>query len=158
MKDKDFENLLKFQVKYDALIPLNDNANDYVLLNNRNEVYVKDLSPRDMAFHGVYFAWCGWCWEQMPPKFKEYKCPERKNFYKFLKVIDGKCSFILNYQNQNYYEMLSISFSKMKEAEFKEFVNYQITNFYNKILIPLKMQYLYDIMVAEFHALFNRLI
>ncbi len=158
MKDREFENLLRFKVKYDALIPDNDKAKDYVLQNDRMEVYLLPQTPRDIKFHACYFALVTYIWNIMPEKFKKYKCPNQFDMDKFMKVVCGQYELAMNYKGKDFYSFESISFAKMNEEKFREYVSEQLSMFYTEILVPLGKENLMDDINNEFESFISKLI
>lgn len=158
MKDTDFERLLNFKIVNGVLYPLNDKALDYCLINSNDEVYLIPQTQRDLSLHACYFVFCGWIWEQLPTKFKLERCPNKHNMYKYLKLVQGEYDITMKYKDIEAMEFKSISFGRMSNDQFKDFVNEQIISLYENILIPLGLECLYDKANEEFKKLFKELI
>lgn len=158
MKDTEFKELLAFKVVNGVLYPINNKANDFVFQQENNEVYMVNKTPRDTAFHACYFLFCNWLWQQMPTKFKLERCPDRSQMYNYIKVIQGKYKLSMKFKGIEFYEFESISFGRMSDSKFNEFVNEQISVIYTELLIPLGLEHLQEQAEKEFKGLFNKLI
>lgn len=158
MKDHEFQELLAFKVVNGVLYPTNNKANDFVFSNDNQEVYLLPKTPRDAAFHACYFLWCNWLWQQMPTKFKLERCPDRAEMYNYIKIMQGKYKKAMIYQCKEFYQIESISFGRMNDEKFKDFVNEQIAFIYEELLIPLKLEHLHEQAEKEFKGLFGKLI
>jgi len=94
----------------------------------------------------------------MPTKFKLEYCPDQNQMYNFLKVVQGKYKFAIKFKGKEFYTIDSISFGRMSDDKFNDFVNEQITIIYTELLIPLGMEYLLEQAEQEFKGLFKKLI
>lgn len=158
MKDTEFIDLMAWKVVNWVLYPINNKANDFVFQQEGNEVYLVNKTPRDTAFHACYFLFCTWLWQQMPTKFKLERCPDKSQMYNYIKILQGKYKVAMEYKGLKFYEFESISFARMNDAKFNEFVNDQITIIYTELLIPLKMEHLLEQAETEFKGMFKKLI
>lgn len=136
---------------------MDQDTEDYLLLA-KNEITLKEVNNRDTSFHKCYFAWCAWLWEQMPLKFKLHRCPNKNDMYKYLKLVSGQFSHSIQFKEYVVIEFESISFARMNETKFREYVMNQISAFYTEVLVPLKMEYLQEEAEKEFNNMFNKLI
>lgn len=158
MKDTQFENLIHCKVVNGVFYPINSNANDFVYSNEGQEVYLVPQTQRDLILHACYFAFCNWLWQELPKQFKLQRCPNRADMYKYLKLVQGKYKESMKYKDITAIEFESISFGNMSNEAFKDYVNEQIIALYENILIPLKMEDLYEKANEEFSNLFKKLI
>ena len=158
MKDTDFTKLLHCKIVNGVIYPTNNKAIDYCYLNENQDVYLVPKAPRDLAFHGCYFLFCSWVWEQLPTKFKLERCPNRQDMYKYLKLIQGDFKVSMKYKDLDVLEFNSISFGKMSNDDFKAYVNVQIAALYDNVLLPLELGHLQEEAEEEFKGLFSKLI
>jgi hypothetical protein len=158
MKDTEFKEIMTFKVINEVMYPTNNKARDFLLLMDKQEVCMKNNTPRDVAFHKSYFLFCGWLWEQMPTKFKLDYCPDKQQMYNFLKIVQGKYKFAMKFKGKEFYMIDSISFGRMSDDKFNEFVNEQIHIIYTELLMPLGKEHLLEEAENEFKSLFKKLI
>ena len=158
MKDTDFEKLLRFKVINEVAYPVSNKAQEFCYSNENEDVYLLPQTARDKAFHKCYFLFCNWIWEQLPTKFKLERCPKQADMYKYLKLIQGDYKVSMSYKDLEVIEFKSISFGKMSNDQFKDYVNEQIAALYTNILVPLKLEHLHDKAEQEFKGLFSKLI
>jgi hypothetical protein len=158
MKDTEFKDLLHCKVQYGAIIPKGQSAIEFIETNAYQDVYLLNQTPRDAGFHACYFALMGYIWEAMPPSFKKYKCPNKANMYKYMKLISGQYKIEMSFKDKEAIEFESISFAKMNEQKFKEYVNEQLSYFYTEILVPLEMEEFMQKIEKEFKKFMEKLI
>lgn len=163
MKDTELQKLLQFKNTGGALLPVNDKADDYMLMCRNSEVvYLKDATKRDIGMHRCYMALLGFVYDYLPANFKK-RIP-KPNFYNFIKHIQGKyevqysfadeekisdmlddllevglsaeqASFIAaKYGKTDMIEYESIAFGNMSQKRFKEYISEQMPVIYENIL------------------------
>ena len=74
-----------------------------------------------------------------------------------VKLLNGK-KLMLGEEIKEFYKFHSISFGKMSNDKFKEFLMDQMSSIYTNLLLPLKMENLYEEMEQEFKKIFKELI
>jgi len=158
MKDTEFKQLIKFKVVNGVLYPSENNGVEYALQNENAEVYLLPKTPRDLAFHGCYFLFVGWLWDQMPRSFKLHRCHDKTEMYNYLKIVQGKYKVKMKYKGIEFHEIESINFGKMTNDSFIAFVEEQIHCLYSEILVPLGLEHLHEQAEKEFKGLFKKLI
>jgi hypothetical protein len=64
----------------------------------------------------------------------------------------------MQFKDIKHIEYDSISFGKMNEEVFKDYVNDSLTAFLNEILVPMDLAHIYDESVEEFEQFYNQMI
>ncbi len=134
MKDTDYNNLLQFKYMGGGLIPHNEKAQELCMYAKKNDIVMfKEATQRDLAFHGCYMSLLGFIYDFMPANFKE--AVPKKGFYKWLKHLKGEYDVIFEYKDgSKYIEYQSISFGRMSQLKFKEYVNEQLPYIYENVI------------------------
>jgi len=137
MKDTDYAELLEFIPANGCLIPSNSNAIDLMSISkNREKITFKNISHRDEKFHKCYFSLLNYIWLMMPPHFRA-KIP-CKEFYKFLKMMQGEYDEVFTFKDgKKMIEYRSISFGKMNQQQFKEYVANQLPVIYEDLIMQI---------------------
>lgn len=131
MKDTDYNNLLQFNnMKGSALIPENAAAVEFLEQLKSNElVMLKNVTARDLALHRGYFLMLADVWGYLPQAFKN-KIPKDK-FYEWLKMYQGKYNVIFEFKDgRQFIEFESISFGRMNNNQFRDYIKTQIPVWY----------------------------
>ena len=158
MKHSGYKNLIQVIAKDGVLLPGNDEAQKIIHLNNNKEIFLKPQTPRDLMLHKCYHVFCSWLWQKMPLIFKTSRCPNKNDMYKYLKVISGQYEVGMIYKGKTFYNFESISFGRMSNEKFKLYLEDQMMLIYSEMLVPLKMEELFEEMNKEFKKIFNELI
>lgn len=163
MKDTDLKKMLHFKYVGGALMPANDKAEEYMLMLRVNElVYLTDATKRDLAMHRCFFALLNYVYAYMPERFKK-EVPGDK-FYNFVKHVQGKYTTVFSFRDDekisdildtclelgidaekastiaakfgktDLIEYESISFGRMSQKRFKEYISEQMPILYEEIL------------------------
>lgn len=138
MTDKDYKQLLSFKnMQGSALIPANDNALDLMNnLKNSELVAFTNVTPRDIKLHRCYFAFLNEVYGYLPIKLK--KAIKKCNFHNFIKHLKGDYDILYEFNDgTKLVEYHSISFGRMNNTRFKEFVKDQIPFIYEMLLTAL---------------------
>lgn len=158
MKHKDYLQLAKFKVDNMIFIPANSNAEKLALMNDRQNILMMPQTPRDVNLHRCYHLFCGWLWDKMPTEFKVSRCRDKHQMYNYLKIISGQYDLAMTYRDKKFYRFESISFGNMSNEAFKLFLEEQMNSIYTELLIPLRMEALYEQMETEFKKIFKELL
>lgn len=142
-----------------ALIPINDKAVELMALTRHGEhLILKDATKRDTQFHRAYFGLLRYIYELLPKSFKN-KCPEDK-FYLFIKELQG--DYVeYNIGTQVIKEYNSISFGRMSQKKFEEYVATQLPFIYTDIVQPLypdKYEQIIKLIESEWESFLNKII
>lgn len=136
MTDKDYLDLMEFKVVHGALIPVNDLAIELVENNINKVVQFEEKTKRDLKYHRAYFALINYVYSWLPPKFTN-RIPQSK-FYNFLKHLNGKSKVVFEFKDgTQVVEYKSISFGRMSQARFGEYVKEQLAIIYEYLIHPL---------------------
>lgn len=137
MKDKDYVELLEFIPVNGVLIPANSNAVNLMSIIKQGEVQTfSNITKRDRKYHNCYFSLLNFIWVSLPPHFRA-KIP-CKDFYLFIKMLKGDYDEVFTFKNGNkMIEYKSISFGKMNQAQFEEYVAEQLPIIYDGIIMEM---------------------
>ena len=137
MKDTDYNDLLEFIPVNGGLLPANQNAIDLMAVaKNGKIVTMKNVSARDVKFHNCYFSLLNYIWCMLPPHFRA-KVPCNK-FYHFLKMVKGEYDTVYTFKDgRKMIEYQSISFGKMNQQQFIEYVSEQLPIIYEEIIMQI---------------------
>ena len=92
----------------------------------------------------------------MPLSFK--KRVEQKDMYLLMKLIRGQYKVTMQFKDIKHIEYDSISFGKMNDEVFKDYVNDSLIAFLNEILIPMNLGHIYDESIKEFEGFYMQMI
>lgn len=158
MKHIEYKELCEFNVHNNILSPENSKAMDLCFMNEGKNIMMSAQTPRDLSLHRCYHLFCRWLWDKMPLSFKNSRCLDQDQMYNYLKIISGQYELAMVYKGKEFYKFHSISFGKMSNDKFKEFLMDQMSSIYTNLLLPLKMENLYEEMEQEFKKIFKELI
>ena len=144
--------------KSQALIPATPETREWLeLLKHNTPVNFKQIEPRDLSFHRCYFALLSFLYDNLNPSFKN-QVP-KDNFYNFLKFLSNEYDVVFKFKDgREFIEYRSISFGRMNQSSFKEYVNNQLSVIYEELLIPMEQDYLMDIINEEFIKFIDKLL
>lgn len=133
MKDTDYKSLMEFQF-VGGLIPVNERAIEYCDMLKKGEiVQLRDATTRDISFHRNYFLLLGFIYDYLPLKFKK-KIPKEK-FHIFLKHLKGSYDVLFEFSDgTKMVEYESISFGKMSQKTFEDYVRNQLPFIYSDVI------------------------
>jgi hypothetical protein len=138
MKDKDFKKLLQFKnMKGSALVPHNAAAHEFLDYLKQNEIVtLKNVTARDLKLHQCYFVLLAEVWGYMPKVFRDKI--EKGRFYEWIKIYQGRYNILYEFRDGNkMIEVESISFGRMNNNKFKDYVKDQLPVLYEILLIGL---------------------
>lgn len=144
MKDKDFNKLIELAYVGGGFIPANENAE--VLMDNCSKGQIltfTEVTARDIRFHRQYMSFIGYVYDYLPLKFRKKvaKC----NFYQFLKHCKGDYEVMFTFADgRQMIEYKSISFGRMSELEFKNYVKEQLPFIYTEVIGAFFKDKIYD--------------
>lgn len=136
MKDTEFNELIELTYLNGVFTASNQEAINLVSnLKDGQKINIKNVTARDIKLHRCYFALLNYIWSWMPEKFRA-QVP-RDSFYKFLKIIQGQYDIVFEFKDgTKMIEYHSISFSRMSNDKFREFIKDQISIIYNDVIMP----------------------
>ena len=161
MKPEQFKELPEFAKVNDALVGANKEAIDIIQDLESGEItYLKQSKERDSMFHKCYFMLLGYIYGLLPGTFK--KVIKKKHFYTWLKYLKGEIEIIFEFKDgPAFCEPVSISFSKMDEQKFKEFVRNQLVFIFGDVLPKLlnekELKFAIDSIEENFERFFDKL-
>ena len=134
MKDSDYHKLIEMSFVGGGFIPINQNANDLVNRCIKGEIITFiEAKQRDIRFHRCYFSLLNFIYEYLPDKFK--KAISRDNFYKWLKHLKGEYAECYTFKDgTKLIEYDSISFGKMSQKAFENYISEQLPFIYENVL------------------------
>lgn len=134
MTDKAYNHLVEFFNAGGGLLPVNQRASELIEQTEKGEVLsFTEVSQRDLRRHRCYFSLLKYIYGYMPLSFKN-TIPEEK-FYLWLKHLKGQYDVIFEFNDgTKLVEYESISFSKMTEQRFREYIKEQLPFIYSDVL------------------------
>lgn len=134
MKDTEYLRKIELANAGNGFVPANEAAEELLLRTFKGEVCTfKEITDRDLAFHRCYMALISYIYDLMPNKFKNAIAKEK--FYTFLKHLKGNYDIIFEFQDgTTMIEYESISFSKMSQKEFENYINLQLPWIYEELI------------------------
>lgn len=134
MKDSEFNKLLEFSVTGGGMLPANQAAVDLIDNCAHGEVIsLMEVTARDITYHRAYFSLLGYIYDWLPTRFKQ--TISRDRFYVFLKYIKGEYDVIYTFADGlQFIELRSISFGKMSQKTFAEYVRNQLPVIYSEVI------------------------
>lgn len=105
-------------------------------LKHKEIVYFEEKKDRDLRFHRAYFALINYIYSWLPANFK-IEVPE-KDFYKWLKILLKQYSVIYTFKDgRQLIEIESISFGRMSQKTFVNYVRDQLPLIYENVIRAL---------------------
>jgi len=137
VKDTDYIELLEFVASNGCLIPANQIAIDMMaVVRQGDRLTLKNISARDLRFHNAYFSLINYIYCMCPLKFRQ--SISQKHFYTFLKKLKGEYDVLYEFSDGfQFVEYQSISFAKMPQQTFKEYVAAQLPIIYSELIEKL---------------------
>ena len=134
MTDKEFLRLSHWaNTGGGVLEPFNEIAVDLVDITRQGEVVAMlEVTARDIKFHRAYFSLINYIYEQMPRRFRAKLA--RKHFHQYLKHLKGNFNIIAQFSDIVLVEYDSISFARMSEYAFREYVKEQLPWIYTDVI------------------------
>ena len=134
MTDKDFYSLVDFVNAGGGLLPVNSKAHDILDATTQGEIIsFKSCTARDIKFHRCYMSLLAFIWGYMPNKFK--KSVSKEKFYLWLKHLKGHYEILFKFKDgTKLVEYESISFSKMDQVRFEEYIREQLPWIYSDVI------------------------
>ena len=134
MKDTDFYKLMDFAYVGGGMIPVSANAIELLDQSDKGEVLsFLEITSRDLKFHRCYFSLIGFIYDYLPGSFKS-KIP-KDDFYKFIKHLKKQYKILNTFADgSQIVEYDSISFGKMSQKSFENYIREQLPFIYTEII------------------------
>lgn len=134
MKDKDYHNLIDFVYVGGGFMPANNKAKELELRCTKGEIVsFNEATQRDLTFHRCYFSLLNFIYSYLPEKFKK-QIPE-SDFYRWLKHLKGSYEIVYTFRDgTKMVEYESISFGRMSQKRFKDYVADQLPWIYENVI------------------------
>lgn len=134
MTDKAYNQLVDFYNAGGGLLPVNQRAHEIIEQTGKGEVIsFTEASQRDLRRHRCYFSLLKYIYGYMPQSFKN-AVPENK-FYLWLKHLKGQYDIIFEFKDgTKLVEYESISFGRMTEVQFREYIKEQLPFIYTEVI------------------------
>lgn len=160
MKDTDVKKLVEFAYISGGWLPINQNAKELTNQTADGEVVsFEEVTSRDLNFHKCYFSLLNYIWGYLPNNFK-IAVPKEK-FYVFLKHLKGEYEVLFEFKDgTKLVEYESISFGRMSQPAFEDYVREQLPYIYENIIRKMKPKHadaIIDNIEDEFSKFLNRL-
>lgn len=162
MKDIDFHKIHEFIYVKGGLIPYNDVAQELLQQTKEGAViaFDKEVTARDLKFHQCYFSLLNYIWAYLPNRFKaKVAC---NDFYKFIKHLKKEYKVVFEFADgTQQIEYDSISFGRMSQKGFEEYIKEQLPYIYVGVIKPFFEGKQYDNIIEniewEFRKFLNKL-
>lgn len=161
MKDTEFSKRHEFAYISGGWLPVNQNAKELTNQTVEGEVVVfQEITSRDISFHRCYFSLLNYIWSWLPDNFK-ISVPKEK-FFVFLKHLKGEYEVLFEFQDgTKLVEYESISFGRMSQIAFKDYIKEQLPYIYTNIIGKFFKDEDYDMIIEniehEYVKFFNKL-
>ena len=134
MKDTKLDELIEVINAGGGFLPRNQPAHDLLEATTRGEVItLNEVTARDLKRHKCYMALLKEVYGYLPQSFQK-KVPA-KHFYQFVKHVQGKYKVLFTFNDgSKMIEYESISFAKMSEIRFRQFIKEQMPFIYTEII------------------------
>lgn len=134
MKDKDFNKLIDLTYVGGGFIPANQNARELIDRCEKGEIVsFNEVTQRDLSFHRCYFLLLSFIYDYLPQSFKDKISKDK--FYIFVKHLEGNYDVVFKFKDgSEMVEYKSISFGRMSQKQFEEYVANQLPFIYSNIL------------------------
>jgi len=134
MNNREYNNIIELENAGGGWIPSNEKAEELLLQTKKGEVTsFSECTKRDLKFHKCYMKLLKDIWKKLPQKFKETVSDKR--FYLWLKHLKGEYDVIYEFKDgSKLIEYDSISFGKMSQKKFEEYVSKQLPWIYENVI------------------------
>jgi len=156
MTHDDYLKLILFRnIQNSALVPENELALDLLDSSKHNEVLAfRNVTPRDLKLHGGYFIMLTKVRKFLPKNIKD--AISDKKFYSWVRIQSKQYDVDWDFGDGT--KMItphSISFGKMNNSQFKDYIKTQIPHIYN-IFMKYLPEYLANIAIMSIEEGFER--
>lgn len=137
MKDTDYKTLHEFVYVSGGWLPVNQNARELTNQTGEGEVVTfMEVTSRDLNFHKAYFSLLNYIWSWLPYSFRAKVSKE--NFYMWLKHLKGQYAVLFEFKDgTKLVEYESVSFSKMSQKRFEDYIREQLPFIYECVIRAL---------------------
>jgi len=144
LKDTDFKRVIELTYMGGGWIPANQNAEELSERCVKGEIVAcLEVTNRDLKFHKCYFSLIGVIYDYLPPIFKNSVLKE--DFYMWLKHLKKQYKVIFEFQDgTKFVKYESISFGKMSQKRFQEYVAEQLPWIYENVIGAFYEGEMYD--------------
>jgi hypothetical protein len=133
MRDSEYDRLSEWVNVGGALTPYNQLATGLSDTAKKGEIItMREMTDRDLRFHRCYMSLIGFIYDQLPNQFR--KKLAKKHFYKYLKHLKGNFDIIAQFGDIVLVEYESISFARMSEHAFRDYVRDQLPWIYSNVI------------------------
>lgn len=134
MKDTDYNDRIELVNVGGGWMPANEPAEELLISTAKGELTTfQEVSARDLKFHKCYMLLLSYIYDYMPVNFR--RKISKGNFYKWLKHIKGEYKECYTFKDgTKLIEYTSISFAKMTQHKFKEYVSEQLPYIYENVI------------------------
>jgi len=163
MTQEDYNNLMEFVYVGGGYLPHNVKAKEFSAFRGKGElIHFKEATMRDINFHRCYFSILNFIYEYLPKNFKGSVLEGK--FYKWLKHLKKEYTVIYSFTDNDKIELIiddciesglsaekaavlarkwgktdfieydSISFGRMSQESFKNYVKEQLPYIYENVI------------------------
>ena len=137
MKDTEFNELIELTPVGGGFLPANERAEELLSSSATGEILsFQEVTTRDVKFHRAYFSLIHYIYDWLPVTFKK-KIPKNK-FYIFLKYLRKEFDPVFIFADgTTWNELKSISFGRMSQKTFEQYVKEQLPYIYTEVVCVL---------------------
>jgi hypothetical protein len=134
MTDKDYGRLTEFiNEGTGCLVPYNQSSRDLTDTAKSGEIItLLEMTDRSLSFHRCYFSLLGFIYDQLPKRFHQKLA--KKHFHTYLKHLKGNFNIVAQFGDIVLVEYDSISFSRMSQNQFKDYIRDMLPWIYLKVI------------------------
>ena len=134
MKTTDYQNLVDLTYVGGGFVPANQKARELIENCTKGEVVTfEEITQRDLKFHKCYFSLLNMIYDYLPERF--HREVSRDFFYRWLQHLKGNFEIIYTFKDGSMLlEYESISFGRMSEKRFHEYVKEQLPFIYENVI------------------------
>lgn len=135
MKDTDIDKIIELTPVGGGFLPRNEKGQE-LADTATGVISLIEVTARDIKFHSAYFSLLSFIYSWLPKTFKE-KIPKDK-FYLFVKHLKGDYDIVMRFKDgTTLVNYKSISFSRMSQIEFENYVRDQLPFIYTEVIEKL---------------------
>ncbi len=148
MTDKQYHKIVDLANAGGGFVPVNENASALLEQSHRGEVLsFIEVTARDIKFHRCFFSLLNFIYDYLPDSFK--KKVSKDYFYIFVKHLKGQYKVLFEFKDgTKMVEYDSISFGKMSQKAFEDFIRELLPFIYTEIIGAFYGGDKYDAIIA----------
>lgn len=156
MTDKEFQKINELAFVKGGFIPHNANAQELAEQCSIGEILsFIECTARDLGRHKGYMKLLNYIYDYLPQRFKDKV--KKEFFYTWLKHLQGKYKVLFEFSDgTKLVEYESISFAKMSEKRFREYIKEQIPYIYEEVIHKFYKGEIYNNIIDNIEEQFEK--